>query len=232
MLVPVTCSRRIIGCINQCLFLFAANCGNMEKCDYMIIYEYWVIWGYVCRHFGQISPVIPVEWFFFSNRLGVMSWSKLLMPDFLLCCCLSQWFGYGNLVSTANWLWNTTEYVSNGGCPTWASLAKEYPKFRRVVDHPIPSWTEIVVASLTYRHPQVRLQRLNFPQEIHCFFSASGAFNAALAKDARAAWTAKARDDDGHLLLGRKSDGDHQALDLDAQKQVGVMQSKHKDFSW
>jgi hypothetical protein len=33
-------------------------------------------------------------------------------------------------------------------------------------------------------------------------------------------------------LLGRKSDGDHQALDLDAQKQVGVMQSKHKDFSW
>ena len=154
---------------------------------------------------------------FFSNRLGVMSWSKLLMPDFLLCCCLSQWFGYGNLVSTANWLWNTTEYVSNGGCPTWASLAKEYPKFRRVVDHPIPSWTEIVVASPTYRHPQVRLQRLNFPQEIHCFFSASGAFNAALAKDARAAWTAKARDDDGHLLLGRKSDGDHQALDLDAQ---------------
>ena len=36
----------------------------MEKCDYMIIYEYWVIWGYVCSHFGQISPVIPVEWFF------------------------------------------------------------------------------------------------------------------------------------------------------------------------
>ena len=153
--------------------VFISICCKLRKHGKMWLYDYIWVLGYMGLCLQTLRSDFPCNsgWMvFFSNRLGVMSWSKLLMPDFLLCCCLSQWFGYGNLFSTANWLWNTTEYVSNGGCPTWASLAKEYPKFRRVVDHPIPSWTEIVVASPTYRHPQVRLQRLNFPQEIHFFF--------------------------------------------------------------